>query len=267
MTWIIGGSTMFGYGVMISDICVSFGQGNSKDCLQKIYPVGNHILGGFAGSVELGFMMLQNLRDFLKLPEKEQEECAWYPDWVGENWAPEAKRIFSRVPDNLKALGCQIIMVGTHPTEDIGIPGFAKTYVVILKSPDFNPHIESGGNKFLSIGSGAYIGEYVKELEEATSLYGNNSLVQTEIHHPGGFGNTLKIALSSVLRDNPHIGISKHLHLAIINRGTYTLSTNDTTIHYTKEHVEEIKMPRVAKSYPEFLGLVSNKISPEKAIC
>jgi len=83
MTWVIGGSTVFGYGVMISDICVSFEQGPSKDCLQKIYPVGNHIIGGFAGSIQLGFAMLQDLRSFLHLPEKEEKENAWHPDWVG----------------------------------------------------------------------------------------------------------------------------------------------------------------------------------------
>jgi len=75
MTWVIGGFTIFGYGVMISDICVTWKDGGyKKDCLQKIYPLGNYIFRGFAGSVELGFMMLQDLRNFLKLPEEEAKD-------------------------------------------------------------------------------------------------------------------------------------------------------------------------------------------------
>ena len=77
MTWVIGGSTIFGYGVLISDVCVSWELGYQFDCLQKIYPLSNSIMGGFAGSVKIGFQLLQDLRDFLGLTDEEEKEYGW----------------------------------------------------------------------------------------------------------------------------------------------------------------------------------------------
>lgn len=60
MTWVLGASSLFGYGVMLSDVQVSVGE-KRFDILQKAYPLSNYILGGFAGSVQIGFMFLQSL--------------------------------------------------------------------------------------------------------------------------------------------------------------------------------------------------------------
>jgi hypothetical protein len=45
------------YSIGISDIRVTLGDGSEYDCLQKIYPVTNSIAMGFAGSMQIGFMM------------------------------------------------------------------------------------------------------------------------------------------------------------------------------------------------------------------
>lgn len=264
MTWVIGASTLFGYGFMISDVCVSWRDGYREDCLQKIYPLGNCIFGGFAGSVELGFLLLQDLRNFLKLPEEEAKNCGWHPDWVAENWCLRARKIFVEAPKELQELRCEIILVGASPNEDIGIPGFARIYIVVLKDPNFEPQIVKNGNKILSIGSGAGVEIYKEALKKLSGDYGF-SLMQAEVGTQGGYGGIILDHLSEVIKKAPEEGISKHLQIAIIRRGQYSLGNNDTTIFLHSGEKIDIKMPPLAKSYPEFLAL-SKKYS-RGAIC
>lgn len=68
MTWVIGVASLFGHGVVISDIRVTFNNGASVDMLQKAYPVGNFMVAGFAGSVLIGFNLLNSLAKVLALP-------------------------------------------------------------------------------------------------------------------------------------------------------------------------------------------------------
>ena len=60
MTWVVGTPTMFGYAFGISDVRVTLG-GTEIDCLQKIYPVGRWVAAAFAGSVKIGFAMIDML--------------------------------------------------------------------------------------------------------------------------------------------------------------------------------------------------------------
>ena len=70
MTWVIGASPYAGgYGVMLSDIQVTLANGTTLDILQKAYPVGNYIVAGFAGSVRIGFELLQSRKDSLVPPD------------------------------------------------------------------------------------------------------------------------------------------------------------------------------------------------------
>jgi transposase len=59
MTWVIATNVpILGYAIAISDIRVTFGELNARkerDCLQKIYPVGQDLAAGFAGAAEIGF--------------------------------------------------------------------------------------------------------------------------------------------------------------------------------------------------------------------
>jgi hypothetical protein len=62
MTWIVGYSSPLGYAVGISDIRVTFRGNRTKDCLQKIHPISPNICLGFAGSVRIGFSLVERLR-------------------------------------------------------------------------------------------------------------------------------------------------------------------------------------------------------------
>ena len=62
MTWVIGSSTMFGYGIVMSDIRVTCTKtGNTMDVLQKAFPVGRFIVAGLAGDVGIGFTLLRSM--------------------------------------------------------------------------------------------------------------------------------------------------------------------------------------------------------------
>ena len=52
---------MVGYGFGISDVRVTLDGGSEIDCLQKIHPVGRYVAAGFAGSVRIGFGMIEAL--------------------------------------------------------------------------------------------------------------------------------------------------------------------------------------------------------------
>ena len=53
---------MFGYSFGISDVRVTLGDASEVDCLQKAHPIGRHVAAGFAGSVKIGFAMIDELR-------------------------------------------------------------------------------------------------------------------------------------------------------------------------------------------------------------
>ena len=96
MTWVIGASSVFDYGAMMSDVRVTLPDNSERDLVQKAYPVGPFIVAGFAGSVRIGFQMTESRKEFLVMPSNARPG-AWEPGWVAEHWKPTADQ-FSRPP-------------------------------------------------------------------------------------------------------------------------------------------------------------------------
>lgn len=92
VTWIVGAPTMFGYGFGISDVRVTLADGEEIDCLQKIYPIGRHFAAGFAGSVAIGFAMVEELR---RLSSYADERMACDPRAAFREWPACARTVFS----------------------------------------------------------------------------------------------------------------------------------------------------------------------------
>src|ERR1019366_6594510 len=86
MTWIVGTVPPFGYSILVSDICVSWADGTERDCLQKIHKVGDDLLCGFAGSVRIGFGLLEALS--IQLPPKQRRT----PSVLVRDWIPSLAR-------------------------------------------------------------------------------------------------------------------------------------------------------------------------------
>jgi 20S proteasome alpha/beta subunit len=60
VTWVIGMSGHLIGAVLVADVRVSFPSGQ-RDTLRKIHPVAPNIAIGFAGSVAIGFDMVESL--------------------------------------------------------------------------------------------------------------------------------------------------------------------------------------------------------------
>ena len=263
MTWVIGGITPFGYGVGISDIRVSWSTGYFKDCLQKVYPVGNFIIAGFSGSVALGFKMINDLKQFLILDKPNE---AWISEWVAINWYRRARRIFNRAPKNIQKLGSSILLIGIHPNKNEGESPWPKGTACLFNSPDFEVKFSKSG-EFISIGSGSSVAEYVSMLKASTKKF-DNAGMQAEVAMKGGFGHNIKMNITESLLANEEQGVSMHLHIFIAERGKLYIGANNHLRSNGSNGFIEFKMPTAAKSYEEFHTLCENEnINAASAVC
>ncbi len=258
MTWVIGASTVLGYGIMLSDVCITFtlpdGTTRPKDCLRKIFPVCHGLAAGFAGSVNLGFAMLRDLYLFTKANPKIEKT----PEWITENWCSRARLLFN----NAVLSGCNqsvgLLLVGTHPSVDLGIPGLAQSFVIKMESPNFSPTIITGPEKILSIGCGSGVEEYTSILKDMSEDEGWFDLVRMEEGGAGGLGIALGVLIASAIKDQPVPGISQHCHLTLIDRNVIKVHELNR-IDFTEDGKEiEVKMPTVATTMPEFEELCRN---------
>jgi hypothetical protein len=262
MTWIVGAAAALGYAVGISDIRVTFADGREKDCLQKLYPMSRFIAGGFAGSVWIGFAMLDALAYLLRdLPEA----SAWLPDEVADRFQDLARQVFQAAPQAEQLLHSHLMLLGAHPTEDVGIPGYARCSVHILKSPDFVPQLARTG-AVVSIGSGSAVGPYQKVLDGFSSNV--LSLLQGEAMGARMGFLPLSMVVRKTIEQNPIAGISPHAHICVVRRASVEVGTNDEDRYPPSGEVIEIRMPPVATTWKEFERLASSSTScADSAVC
>jgi len=264
MTWICATSTIYGYGALYSDVQVTFPDGHTADLVQKAYPLSNFIAAGFAGSVRIGFTLLQSLSNAMNLPAKVLNTHAWEPKWVSHKWAPIAKSIFDSAPENEKVHRAYVLMVGVSPNENCGFG--AKVYFTRFASPDFRPCIMSRAIKICSIGTGARIKEYHRDLKPLFRL--TSGILKGEVMNQGGWARTLGFSISRRLAEYPFAGISRHLHMLIIRRGDILVETSDENIYLPNGSRIEVRMPQVAWSYEQFRVLAGSLgRDAEGAIC
>src|SRR5262249_50761629 len=115
MTWIIGRAISLGYAVALSDVRVTLDDGTERNCLRKIYPVGPVIALGFAGSVAIGFAMVQRLAELLSPAGRGQ---AWDPTAVAQWWPADAREVFNSFSAAEQDLQCHLMMLAAHPTQN-----------------------------------------------------------------------------------------------------------------------------------------------------
>jgi len=262
MTWIIGAAAALGYAVGISDVRVTFHDGSERDCLQKIYPISRFIAAGFAGSVRIGFSMMNTLTHHLRdLPDG----TAWLPEDVADDFGELAKQVFSVSEATEQVLHCHLMLLGAHPTEDVGIPGYALCSVYVLRSPDFVPQQARIG-EVVSIGSGSTVAPYQEVLAgfSADTL----SLLRGEVAGAGMGAFDLTFVVQKTIEKNPTPGVSSHAHLCRVRRGSVDIMPNDEDRYPPTGEKIEIRMPPVATTWDEFVRMVTaNRESPHGAVC
>jgi hypothetical protein len=151
MTWIVATPTMFGYGFAPSDIRVTLGDGSELDCLQKIHCVGRHVALGFAGSVKIGFDMVDELQKAIFC---EDESLACVPQQLADWWPSRAREVFGRSEQTERDLHSHLVMISVHPQEHGGNPAWPRAYVHVFRSPNFEPECLAT-NRIATIGCGA----------------------------------------------------------------------------------------------------------------
>lgn len=255
MTWCVGMSFFLGYGLIISDIRVTWaGTGQEADCLQKVYPVGPFIAASFAGSVFAGLVMVENLQRALRGLERDH---AWVPRYVAQQWRRKARFIYRRLLQacpGVDGQGCDLLLAGPSPDQDVGIPGLARCWVWRMRAPDFEPEFAEH-NVPISIGSGAEVEHYKKALANLGKENSFGGMLQSEVGNPGGFGRMFFLTLTRKVEDYPITGISRHLHLCVVKRGEITIEPNDQDILLHDGGRLEVRMPPVARSWAEFQRL------------
>lgn len=147
MTWVIGGSSIFGYGMLLSDVRVTFGDSSEKDIVQKAYGLGPYIVGGFAGSVRLGFQLLESLGQLLVVPPGVTEPGAYEPVEVVQHWQATAADVFAKTDKVEQAAHSHILLVGISHEIDpktAQIPNAVhrpRAFIIKMMSPFFEPII------------------------------------------------------------------------------------------------------------------------------
>lgn len=254
MTWVVGMAPFFGYSLAISDICVTVGD-QQFDCLQKIYRVGNFIVGGFAGSVEIGFAMLQELAGLLR---QGGPDSAWDPEAVAEWWPADARKVFGRFPAATRKHGCELLLASVHPNRNAGDAPWPLSYVHIFRAPDFEGHAVPP-NLAQSIGSGSVAEPCRAALQRfADDEEHRTELLMTGFHMRGGVASILTLDLTKLLQKHRPNGVSEHLHYCVVERGDVLLSTNDHDEYPDKGKIE-FRMPLVASSWAELNAMLQAK--------
>jgi len=250
MTWVVGASTPFGYGAVISDIQVSNDEGLREDVLQKVYPVSRCIVAGFAGDILPGFFLVDSLRDFLKSPLPATDGC-WDPQWVADNWPEEARRVYRQIKEEYRPDGTDILMLGLEDARNSKprIMGDAIGHLSVFRSPNFVPKSKQGGRKAMSIGCGNGVEKYTTTLEELM-LDDDGSYMQAEVYNPGGYGRRIAENLAWIAKQNPEDGISEHFQLFIVRMGGLT-------------HWDPPGVSKLARSWPDLLQMLRDDMDPQ----
>ena len=263
MTWVIGASSIFGYGAIMSDVRITFSDGTERDILQKAYPLGPYIIGGFAGSVKVGFELLHSLKYGLVPPTSAGppgSTWTWDPVDVAHEWRPIAKSIFENADKGEQACQSHILLVGiSHEdleSDAVKAPSViqrARAMIIRMMSPDFEPLVTRNQLSVEHIGSGAYVDKYVDLMKSYFDPM--SGTLQAETAAFGMWPKMLAGGVRRIVSDDPVSGISPHVHILVCRSGQMFMMTNDTRIVPTGKEPIEFKMPKVAQSYSEFLAM------------
>jgi hypothetical protein len=252
MTWVVG-LVAPGFAVGVADIRVSLSDvsGGVRPVptlgVQKIHPVGDRVVVGFAGSIETGFALVEDLRRYspnaVDAPLGELVR-AWIDGGAGTIFGPGDDLIALGVPAS-RDWGPPGVSTGLAHSEGckaIGRPGGVDVEDI--------PLFTSG-----DIGSGAGIEEYRAGLERATTpeeVVGlANFGMATGQLGLGGPGMVMSVVLSGILEANVEPTVSQDVIVCCVERGGVTLDNN--------QRLTGRSWPPVATSWEEIQQLAGEK--------
>lgn len=248
MTWVFGTATdFFGTTICVSDIQVTLPGDETVDCLQKMYPLAQNVVAGFAGDVELGFSMLADLATVVQ--DKQPRSAR---DGMGE-FSRIAKACFAGLPPGQQERGSEVLVAYVLQDDQMVYGG--RPVVGRFRCPEFESE-EIPRGTWGSIGSGTVIPAYQRELEKLTGEQ-TDPLLQMEANQPGGYAQMMFIAFNGALRDfEPVPGISRHFHSCVVTVEGFPSGNSDQTMFGPDGEIVETKMPEVATSFAELQELL-----------
>ena len=267
MTFIVGVAPGFGHAILVSDLRVTFADGREKDCLQKIYPVGRFVMGGFSGSVRIGFALLEILRrESLRM----KPGNAWVLDVVVNTWLPRlARRVFSVFPEEERRLGSSIILAAAHPTKNCGSAPWPWTGIYRLCSPRFEPE-KAGHRQVIGIGIGAGREEYMRALAESVD---DDGFLQAVTAGPWAQASWLQRAVEGEVARSPLPGISGQFQIGLVTRSpsmeeAFIVLNKESTTYHPDGSIVETRLPPLAVGYRQFCDVCKQLGLPSaSAVC
>jgi hypothetical protein len=218
--------------------------------LQKVYPIGPFVLSGFAGSVELGFWAMQDLRRYVGDPPP---GVAFYPSVIARWWWRRPRRVWPSFPRRLQELGLSVILVGASPEPT----PLNVSHGFVFRYPNFElerirPLSPTG------IGSGNGVPQAVEALDELVDPANlNQGLLRAEVGFPLGGADALGLALGAALSDAPTNHVSAEFQTWWVARGEIRLGSNEMTA--LTPGAEDRLMPRLATSWAEFQEIAAGE--------
>jgi hypothetical protein len=249
MTWIVAKSFLSGYVALLSDVQVTWKNGRlRKDCLKKVYPVAPNMVAGFSGSVDIGFLLLNDLANYIAhITDKDKFSM---PRDVAHQWHRRARKIYSELPKHQQKLGCSIILAGSSPNERLGDSPFNRTDIIVFRNKNgFEPRIHPQ-MKTASIGSGSLFKAYVDFMDGADDLKNMVGFMNAD-SKLGGAGENFALLASIILQSNPKAGVSPHIHCTLVGTNAIYQRPLDFNSYVDDVKIEH-KMPKVCETYNEF---------------
>lgn len=247
----------FGYGIMIADIQATDADGKTYDCVRKLHQVSNSLVAGFAGNIYMGFGMIFVLKNNLQVPEG----SSWQDESLVPDLPPLLREAFQTLSKDISEEDrqVQIMLVGVHPSKNVphDTP-WPLPYCYIFKSPYFEVEQVALGS-IASIGSGNGITTYVEKLEDLTEFKRWGDLAQMEIGSTGGFGKAVLHSVGDIIEENPTVGISPHLLMALVERGKIQIWPNNKITYVTGREPQAFTMPPVASTWTEFKSIFDER--------
>lgn len=253
MTWIVGSASLFGSAILVSDVCVTFtnqdGAQRRVDCLQKIYPLGSFVIGGFSGSVRTGFDILETLRrEFAGGPAGAVLDM----NIASNTWLPRViRRAFLTASALEQKLGSSIILGSAHPTKNRGDTPWPWTDIHIFSSPNFKP-VVAAPSEIVSIGSGNAVSGYVDAIR---ALSKDPGFLKVSMNNDDQ-ASLLAHLISTTLDKGPVPGVSTMFQFGVVRRGNYTIHNHEYTAHQPDGQRIAHAFPRIAQGRREFESLI-----------
>lgn len=255
MTWVFGTPlAFFGMALCVADIQVTLRDERQVDCLQKLYPMHQNVLAGFAGDVQIGFSLLEALARELPAYPSDEPPAVTVSELIS-SFPRRAREVFSSAPAANRSQGSELLIAGATPSPDRVYGG--EPEVACLRGPKFIPEpVERG--EWGWIGSGSAVPVYREKLEAYTSDAAREAMTM-EGGWIGGFGTVIFVGLTSELRDLPPVpGVSQHFHACLVTASGFEGRSTDRTDFPPTGPPTQVKMPKVATSWSELQAVLAN---------